>query len=323
MSKTIMAVTETSETGFRKVSLEIVSEGRRLANRTGAELMAVVMGSGPVEFADELKRYGADTIRVAEIPGLNPVLTDGITDILAGLISHVQPETVLLGATILGKDLAVRLAARLNAPLAMDAVALTIENDDLKVTRPLFGGRLLAEVSLTTAPRLVALRPNAASIALSEAAGRLEPIVCAAPKGKIEFLERVGSLEKMDLTEADIVVSGGRGLGGNDFSILEDLAEALNGAVGASRSAVDEGWRPHSDQVGQTGKVVSPALYIACGISGAVQHLTGMSSSKTIVAINKDPDAPIFTRADFGIVDDLFETVPLIAEEVRKQNPKD
>lgn len=217
-----------------------------------------------------------------------------------------------------GKDLAGRLAARLDAGVAMDCVAINLENGQLTYTRPMFGGKVLAAVEIEGSPQIVAIRPNVMSIAEASRAGTIEKPAVDVGTVKAAVLEKsMETGDKIELTEADIVVSGGRGTGGN-FSAVEQLAAALGGAVGASRSAVDEGWRPHSDQVGQTGKVVSPTLYVACGISGAIQHLAGMSTSKYIVAINKDPEAPIFSKADFGIVGDLFQMVPAIAEEVKK-----
>jgi len=206
----------------------------------------------------------------------------------------------------------------LNAGLAMDCVAVRNDGGSIIATRPLYGGKVLAEVALSGSPQMVALRPNAMAIVESAKDGAVEKIEADPGESRLTFVEKKLETEKVELTEADVIVSGGRGMGGDDYSMIEALAALLGGAVGASRSAVDEGWRPHSDQVGQTGKVVSPNLYIACGISGAIQHLAGMSSSKVIVAVNKDPEAPIFSKADYGVVGDLFELVPLITEEVKK-----
>ena len=179
---------------------------------------------------------------------------------------------------------------------------------------------MIADVALDGSPQVVAVRPNAMTVAENGRDAAVEKLAIAPGVSKLNLIEKTLESGKVDLTEADIIVSGGRGMGGSDYTVVEELAAALGGAVGASRSAVDEGWRPHADQVGQTGKVVSPNLYIACGISGAIQHLAGMSSSKVVVAINKDPEAPIFSKADYGVVGDLFEVVPAVTAEVRKLN---
>jgi electron transfer flavoprotein alpha subunit len=235
------------------------------------------------------------------------------------VIKANEPKIVLFGATVQGKDLAPRLAARLDAGLAMDCTEIRLEGDRLVAVRPIFGGKVLAEVAVESSPKLAAIRPNVVEIEENLKEGQIEKMDVELPAAQTQLIEkRVEPSGQVDLTEADTVVSGGRGMGGADFSIIEELARSLGGAVGASRSAVDEGWRPHSDQVGQTGKVVTPSLYIACGISGAIQHLAGMASSKYIVAINKDPEAPIFKKADYGIVDDLYKVVPAITAEVKK-----
>jgi len=202
--------------------------------------------------------------------------------------------------------------------VAMDCVEIKLDNGDLTYTRPMFGGKIIANVEIEGSPQIVAIRPNVMSITENSKECSIEKPAVQVGDLKTKVVEmKMETGDKVELTEADIIVSGGRGTGG-DYAAIEALADALGAAVGASRSAVDEGWRPHSDQVGQTGKTVSPNLYVACGISGAIQHLAGMSTSKHIVAINKDAEAPIFSKADLGIVGDLFELVPAITEEVKK-----
>lgn len=318
MSQGVLAIAEQYDGVFRKVTFEALSEGRRIADSIGGELTAAVLGADIQTAAQELGRYGADRIKVADHPALAEYLNDAFCNVLAAVIEAEKPAVVIFGATTQGRDIAARLSARLNAPLAVDCLAIETDGEALKVTRPMYGGKLLAEVRLEGPLKLVAIRPNAMDISEVEKAGAIETLAAEPGQTRTTFVEKAMDTGKTELTEADVIVSGGRGMGGSDYSVLEELAELLGGAVGASRSAVDEGWRPASDQVGQTGKVVSPNLYFACGISGAIQHLAGMSSSKVIVAVNKDEEAPIFAKADYGLAGDLFELVPLITAEIRK-----
>ena len=318
MAQGIFVITEQQDGAFRKVTFEAVSEGRRLADGLNTDLTAVVMGSGVENITGELEKYGADKILVADDPVLAEYTTDAYTNVLANIIKPLDPELIIIGASTQGKDLAARLAARLDAGMAMECVAIRLENSGLVFTRPMFGGKVLADVEIEGTPKIAAVRPNVMSIAESPKTASVEKADVQAGDVATSVIEtKAEAGDKVELTEADIIVSGGRGTGG-DYALIEELAALFGGAVGASRSAVDEGWRPHSDQVGQTGKVVSPNLYVACGISGAIQHLAGMSTSKYIVAINKDPEAPIFSKADFGVAGDLFEVVPEIIEEVKK-----
>ena len=320
MPKGVFAVAEVSDTVFRKVTYESLSEGRRIADQLEAELTAVVLGSGVESISGELAAYGADRVIVADDPGLGEYLSDAYTQVLGAIAEAESPSVIVLGASTQGKDLGARLSARLSAPLAMDTVALRFDGEQLVATRPMYGGKALADTVLLAGPQILAIRPNSVSIVRSEpdtsAEIRTWPVDLNGTG--LTFVEKRMETEKIELTEADIIVSGGRGMGGPDYSVVEDLADALGAAVGASRSAVDEGWRPPSDQVGQTGKVVSPNLYVACGISGAIQHLAGMGTSKVIVAINRDADAPIFGKADYGVVGNLFDIVPLVTQEVKK-----
>jgi len=318
MAQGIFVITEQREGTFRKVSFEALSEGRRLADAGNVPLTAVILGSGVEASAATLEKYGPDKLLVADDASLAEYTTDAYTAVLAAAVRSVDPELILIGATITGKDLSARLAARLDAGLAMDCVGIRIDGGDFVFTRPIYGGKVISQVTIGGAPKIAAIRPNVMPIAEAPRACTTEQLAVPPGEVKTKVAERkMESSDKVELTEADIIVSGGRGTGG-DFSAIEALAKALKGAVGASRTAVDEGWRAHSDQVGQTGKVVSPNLYIACGISGAIQHLAGMSSSKFIVAINKDPEAPIFSKADYGVVGDLTKIVPAIIEEVQK-----
>jgi electron transfer flavoprotein alpha subunit len=318
MSQNVLAIAEQIEGVFRKVTFEALSEGRRIADQLGGELNALVLGDNIENISKELEQYGANRIIVAENSALSEYLPDAYGNAIADVIDKETPDVVILGASTQGKDIAARLSARLNAPLAMDCVGIRLEDNNLVATRYMYGGKILADVVLNGKPQILAIRPNAMTIASADGTGAVEKFEVNTGPTLVKFIEKHLDTGKVELTEADTVVSGGRGMGGPDFAVIEELAQALEGAVGASRSAVDEGWRSSSDQVGQTGKVVSPNLYIACGISGAIQHLAGMSSSNVIVAINKDSEAPIFSKADYGIEGDLFEIVPLITEEVRK-----
>jgi electron transfer flavoprotein alpha subunit len=311
---TVLVIAEQVDGVFRKVTFEALSAAAQL----GGDIAAAVLGSGIESAAGELATYGAARTLVADDPALAEYTVDAYTNALAEIIGQLNPEVIILGATTQGKELAARLSARLDAALATDCLDLKMEGDQVAVTRPMYGGKVLADVALAGAPAIVALRPNIISAVEAPGQGAVETVAANVGDVKTEVKSKQLETGKIDLTEAEIVVSGGRGMGGDDYSIVEALAEVLGAAVGASRSAVDEGWRPVSDQVGQTGKTVSPNLYVACGISGAIQHLAGMSSSKVIVAINKDSEAPIFTKADYGIVGDLFEVLPALTEEVKK-----
>jgi electron transfer flavoprotein alpha subunit len=318
MSQGILAITEQVDGAFKNISFETISTGKKIAEATGGDLAAAVMGAGVADIADQAARYGADRILVAEHEALKDGLADACISAAAQLIAAYDPAVIVVGATALGKDIAARLSARLNAPMAMDCVDVRVDGNQVVATRPMYGGKVLADVSLSGSPAIVAIRPRAMDASTSQGAGAVESVDVSLDDTVLDLVEKHMETGKIELTEADVVVTGGRGMGGDDFAVVETLAKALDGAVGASRSAVDEGWRPVSDQVGQTGKVVAPNLYIACGVSGAIQHLAGMASSRVVVAINKDPEAPIFSKCDFGIVGDLFEVVPAITAEIEK-----
>ncbi len=318
MTKGIMVVAEQSDGIFRKVTFEVLSEGKRIADKLGCQLTAVVLGAGIEASAQELQAYGPDRILAVEDSQLAEYLTDAYANALSVVIQQEDPGILLFGASVQGKDLSARVAARFGAPLAADCVTITCDGEGLTATRPIYGGKLLANVVLEGERQMFSVRPNTAKINKTGGEAVVEKISAEIGKVSMTFVEKRMETGKIDLTEANIVVSGGRGMGGDDYSVVEALADVLGAAVGASRAAVDEGWRAHSDQVGQTGKVVSPGLYMAFGISGAIQHLAGMSSSKVIVAINNDSEAPIFAKADYAVVADLFEIAPYITEEIKK-----
>jgi electron transfer flavoprotein alpha subunit len=311
---------------LKKVSFELLTVGRNLADRAGEELGALLLGSGVEMLAPELAKYGADRVVLADSADLKDFLTEPYTSVICDAVKAHDPSILLFSATTMGRDLSPRVAARLGTGLATDCTGLDINDAGLlSIKRPMFAGKLFANVVFNDAkPQIASVRPNVMPAQESPKAGEVVKLEVDIDPSRVrtklmEIKKETGA--RVDLTEAKIIVSGGRGMRGpENFSILEELVATLGSeaTVGASRSAVDAGWRPHSDQVGQTGKTVTPDLYIACGISGAVQHLAGMSSSKYIVAINKDPDAPIFQKADYGIVEDLFKIVPLITEELEK-----
>lgn len=311
---------------IKKVSFEALGVARRLSGKINAGVDAVLIGSNIDDMTREVSRYGADRIFLADGPIFSKYSSEGYSYIISDLAGRVKPLAILMGATAMGKDLAPGLAARLRTGLASDCIALDMDESGLiSVTRPMYGGKLWAELSFSRPEfQIVTLRPNVFSAIepMESPDVKIEKVLVKPDQGTIRAVVRevvAGSGSAVELTEARIIVSGGRGLKGpENFKVIEELAQALGAAVGASRAAVDAGWKPHSYQVGLTGKTVSPTLYIACGISGAIQHQAGMSSSKYIVAINKDPKAPIFKIANYGIVGDIFEVVPLLTEEIRR-----
>jgi electron transfer flavoprotein alpha subunit len=324
MAQGVCVIPEFRDGAFRRVSWEVASEGKRLADALGEPLAAIALGDGVAAAAPDLGHYGVEKVYVIDDPQLKDYLAETYVPAAAEVLQTLQPKIVLTAASADSKDLSARLAARLGAGLATDCTALQIEAGALKVKRPVFAGKAFAwyEWAAGAWPQMASCRPNvmaclppdtAAQAAVEKVAGALPADI----KTKVVDIER--AVGRVPLTEAQVIVSGGRGMKGPEhFAILEELAKLLGGAVGASRAAVDSGWRPHRDQVGQTGKVVTPILYIACGISGAIQHLAGMGSSKYIVAVNKDPEAPIFTKADYGVVEDVFQFLPAFIEEVKK-----
>lgn len=317
----VLAFAEQRNGTFKRSSFETVQAGRTIADALGAEFVALVVGSGSSATAGELGPYGATRVIAADDPALNAHANMAWAKVIATVAQQEKADVVLLSASQMGKDLAPRVAVKLGAGLASDCIALQAVDGGVLATRPVFAGKAVADVRVTTPISVFTLRPNVFTAKAGTGQATVEKV--AIPLEPSDLRTVVQSVEvatgRPDVTEADIVVAGGRGVKGPEhFTLLESLADVLGAAVGASRAVVDAGWRPHDEQVGQTGKTVSPTLYIACGISGAVQHLAGMSSSKYIVAINKDKDAPIFQVADYGIVGDLFEVVPELTEQLKK-----
>jgi len=323
MAESVCIVAEYRDGAFRKVSYEIASEGRRIADTLGLKLYGIAIGSGVSDKVQELAKYGVEKVLVADDPAFEHYIAETYVPAVAEMLQQCDPAVVLLPASMNGKDLSARLAARLETGLAQDSTEISVEDGKIKAKRPLFGGKCLGWYEWADdALVMISCRPNVMSMLEPDESKQAEVVKVdvSVPEARSKVVSvDMDTSGKIELTEAEIVVSGGRGMKGpENFAMLEELAGLLGAAVGASRAAVDAGWRPHSDQVGQTGKVVTPNLYIAVGISGAIQHLAGMGSSKYIVAVNKDPDAPIFSKADYGVVEDLFKFIPVFTEEVRK-----
>jgi len=308
----------------KKVSAEVLGEARRWAEALGAAVEAVwLTDQAEEEGLRQLAQWGADRIWLFQDPALAPYRGEVWTPAVADLAARKQPRAIWGAVTSRQREFLARLAARLGAGLAADCVGFARADGELVATRPVYAGKLLCRVRWTAPPWVATLRPNVFKPADPDPARvpRVERVAVSAAGAAPAFVERREEAQTglPELTEAEIVVSGGRGMRGpENFVILEELARVLGAAVGASRAAVDAGWRPHRFQIGQTGRTISPKLYIGCGISGAIQHLAGMRTSKVICAVNKDPDAPIFKIADFGLVGDLFEVVPALTEEFRK-----
>ena len=327
-TKDLWVYVETKEDGSAKnVGLELLSPGRDLADKQGGRLVAVVIGSGVEQAVSDASAHGADQVIVVDAPEFKDYTTDAYTAAMYYLIEKYGPTTLLIGATPDGRDMGPRLACRIKTGLTADCTGLDIDPDSGNVawTRPAFGGNLMATILCPDhRPQIGTVRPGVfkkSAPAEPKAEIIREEFHVAPEQIRTELLEviREAAGELVDLEGADIIVSGGRGVGGPEgFAPVKALADVLGATVGASRAAVDSGWISHAHQVGQTGKTVAPKLYIACGISGAIQHLAGMSGSDCIVAINKDPDAPIFDVADYGIVGNLFDVLPALTDEIKK-----
>jgi electron transfer flavoprotein alpha subunit len=323
MSVTILAIAEQRNGEIKKSTYEVVRKAGQIAGELGGTLKALAIGHNIQDAARELGRYGASNVLAVSDEKLKTYSTTAYTKVVAEVIKKENAGIVMLPATAFGKDLAPCIAVRADGAVAADCTELRTENGDVIATRPVYAGKALIDVTVDAPVKIFTLRPNVFSAGEpsgGEATVEEVSVDISDDDLKAKVLELKETTKgKLDVTEADIIVSGGRGLkAAENFSHIEELADILGAAVGASRAVVDAGWRPHDEQVGQTGKTVSPALYIAIGISGAVQHLAGMSSSKYIVAINKDKDAPIFQVADYGIVGDAFEVMSVLKEELKK-----
>lgn len=319
----ILVFAEFDHGKIKKSAFELLSKANEMAAAAGGSVIAAVVGSGLDAAASELAQYGAKKVVLADNAKLDKYNTIAFAKILGDLINELKPSIVLGSASDMGKDLFPRVAVRVQAGLASDVVDLKIDGGKLVAFKPLYSGKARAQVNYHTAIQMATVRANSFTASAPQAGAQTETI-----KKSVDVGDLVNPLTQLvqgqgqnaaDLTEAEIIVSGGRAMGNaENFSILRDLANVLGATVGASRAAVDSGFATHDMQVGQTGKLVNPKLYIANGISGAIQHLAGMRTSKVIVAINKDPEAPIFTKADYGIVGDLFTVVPLLTAEFKK-----
>jgi len=322
MAQGVMVFIEEREGRVKKTSLEALSAARKLADQLQESVTAVRLGEG--DPSENLAYFGADKILCTRHELLASYSTEGYCTVVSEAAKQIQPRFILGAASAMGRDLMPRVAARLNVGLAQDCIAAKIVGDkQLECVRPIYAGKAYSRVKLLMTPAIASLRPNVFQVGAADTNRNAETVSFTpdlnTDKIRASVKEtKASSGQKVELTEANIIVSGGRGMKGpENFPLVEALADALGGATGASRAAVDAGWIDHQHQVGQTGKTVSPSLYIACGISGAIQHLAGMSSSKFIVAINKDPEAPIFNVADYGVVGDLFEVVPALTQAIK------
>ncbi|HVT04611.1 MAG TPA: electron transfer flavoprotein subunit alpha/FixB family protein [Thermoanaerobaculia bacterium] len=317
----VLVVCESKDGKLKKSSKEALSIGAKLAASLSGKLVAFSAGGGAGELAAETGKYGAAKLVAMTEASLDRYSTEAACAAVKAVVDEVKPAVLLFSATSNGRDLAPRVGARLGVGVASDVTALEISGGKLRARRPNYSGRVVVTVEIDGAPAIATCRPNAFPIEeRGGAASEVSEMAAPSTQPRAVLIEtKMPEAGELSIAEADIIVSGGRGLKeAANFSYIRDLAHAINGAVGASRATVDAGWIDHQHQVGQTGRVVSPNLYIAAGISGAIQHLAGMSSSKHIVAINKDAESPIFRIADLGVVGDLFTILPALTEEVKK-----
>ncbi len=325
MSRDIWVLAEYAGRRPRKIAYELLGKARALAESLDGQVVALAIGAGILEAAKDLGAHGADVVWVADDPLLERYTTDAYVAVLEPVVAEEQPFLLLIGSTAAGRDLAPRLAARVEAGVVTDCAEIEVKDGQVEVSRPVMTRKAIARVAFRgDGPRIAVVLPNVFAPLPPDVSHlaevrpvpfTLDPATIRTRVLDVQAIQR----ETLPLTEADIIVSGGRGLRGpENFVLLDQLARVLGAAVGSSRPPVDSGWVPHDYEIGQTGKTVNPQLYIACGISGAPQHLAGMSSARCIVAINKDPQAPIFSIASYGVVGDLFQVLPLLTEEVRR-----
>jgi electron transfer flavoprotein alpha subunit len=318
MANRILAVLEQREGKLKKTASEVITAAKKLSGELNYDFEVVVVGN-EISNIQDAARYGAGKVIHFKSGDLENYSASAYSDIIAEYAEQSGADIIIIAHSSLGVDLAPGIAVKINAGILTDCTDLKAENNDIIAMRPVYAGKALLQARLTSSKKVFTIRPNVFKPAAADGNFEVEVKEVSAPDLSTRVTSFKKSEGKLDVAEADIIVSGGRGLKGpENFHLVEELASELGAAVGASRAVVDAGWRPHREQVGQTGKTVSPSLYIACGISGAVQHLAGMSSSKYIVAINKDKDAPIFSIADYGIAGDIFEILPALTEEIRK-----
>lgn len=321
MADEIWVIAEHKDDQVKKVTFEAISRARAIGDKLNKKVSAILVGKDIKNLTESLKASGVDSVLTFEDANLERYTSDGYIEALLNL--NDAPFLILLPSTSQGRDLAPRLAVRFKTQSLTECIDFDISDGKVILTRPVYAGKLLEKVAFKAPPIIATVRPRTSGI--TSGTGKSAEIIAKEAKILLDKLHvKIKDVikdvkAKLELTEAEIIVSGGRGMRApENFKILEELAQVLGAAVGASRAAVDAGWMPHSAQVGQTGKVVSPKLYIACGISGSIQHLVGISSAKYILAINKNPQAPIFKKADYGIVGDLFQVVPLLTQELKK-----
>ena len=323
--KGVWVFAEQREGQLQKVSLELLGEGRRAADKLGVKLTALLLGSNIEGLADTLAKHGADEVLVADDARLEHYTTEGYTKVICDLANERKPGILFVGATFIGRDLGPRIAARLSTGLTADCTSIDVEVEtgDLLATRPAFGGNLMATIACPdNRPQMATVRPGVFATVTSDGANtKIEKVEVKLADSDIrtKVLEILKSKKEIiDIAEADFIVSGGRGVGSKEnFALLQDLADALGGTVAGSRAAVENGWIEPGYQVGQTGKTVRPQIYIACGISGAIQHVAGMQDAEMIIAVNRDADAPIMKIADYGIVGDVVKVVPELINQVK------